>query len=47
MNIGKATAVFFDLESEKYSDEEKALAIYYPKEIKKLKRGLVNGKFID
>lgn len=26
---------------------KKALAIYYPKEIKKLKRGLVNGKFID
>lgn len=28
MNIGKATAVFFNLESEEYSDEEKALAIY-------------------
>ncbi|MBE6747811.1 MAG: hypothetical protein E7557_01105 [Ruminococcaceae bacterium] len=26
---------------------KKALAIYYPKEIKKLKRGLVNGEFID
>ncbi len=26
---------------------KEALAIYYPKEIKKLKHGLVNGKFID
>lgn len=28
MNIGLAIAIFKQLESEKYSDEEKALAIY-------------------
>lgn len=28
MNIGTAIAIFENLESEKYSDEEKALAIY-------------------
>lgn len=28
MNIGKAVAIFEQLDSDKYSDEEKAIAIY-------------------
>lgn len=28
MNIGKSTAIFEDINSDEYSDEEKALAIY-------------------
>ena len=28
MNIGKSTAIFEDINSDKYSNEEKALAIY-------------------
>lgn len=28
MNIGRATAIFEDVNSDEYSDEEKALAIY-------------------